>query len=223
MATDQVLTGSAPAGARGTSAATPPRRAPSRLPSLTGLRFLAALAVLPHHAFLPIPPLRLLADDATQFRSYRWFNQAGGPGVPFFFVLSGFVLTWPARHDDTTTSFWRRRFVKIYPVYVIARALAMGLFAAPATSDGVAVADLFVVHVWVPEYFTNFSVDCPSWSLGVEAFFYLCFPLLLRLFQRIDAAHLKYWIAGVIAAVWATPALAYGLFSKTELAPSGPT
>ncbi|MCG8970427.1 acyltransferase family protein [Streptomyces sp. CL12-4] len=105
MATDQVLTGSAPAGARGTSADPPPRRAPSRLPSLTGLRFLAALAVFAHHAFLPIPPLRLLADDATEFRLYRWFNQAGGLGVSFFFVLSGFVLTWSARHDDTTTSF----------------------------------------------------------------------------------------------------------------------
>ncbi|MEU6105769.1 acyltransferase family protein [Streptomyces flaveolus] len=222
MATDQVVTGSAPAGARGTSAAAPPRRpVPSRLPSLTGLRFLAALAVFAHHAFLPIPPLRLLADDATEFRLYRWFNQAGGLGVSFFFVLSGFVLTWSARHDDTTTSFWRRRFVKIYPVYVIAWALAMGLFAAPATSDGVAVANLFMVHVWVPEYFTNFSVDSPSWSLGVEAFFYLCFPVLLRLFQRIDAAHLKYWIAGGVALVWATPALAYGLFSKTELVPSG--
>ncbi|MFF4562644.1 acyltransferase family protein [Streptomyces sp. NPDC001435] len=226
MATDQVLTGSAPAGesgvgAQAAEAAEPKRAQISRLPSLTGLRFLAALAVFAHHAFLPIPPLRLLADDRTEFRLFRWFDQAGGLGVSFFFVLSGFVLTWSARDNDTTTGFWRRRFVKIYPNYVVAWVLAMVLFASDYTSTRIAVANLFMVQVWVPKYFTNFSVDSPSWSLGVEAVFYLSFPLLLAVFRRIDARHLKYWIIGAIAAVWATPAVAYAAFPKTPLVPSG--
>ncbi|WP_405828307.1 acyltransferase family protein [Streptomyces sp. NBC_01176] len=220
MATDQVLTGSAPAGESG-AAAEPKRPRPSRLPSLTGLRFPAALAVFAHHAFLPIPPLRLLADDRTEYRLADWFGQSGGLGVAFFFVLSGFVLTWSARDSDTTTAFWRRRFVKIYPIYVVAWALAMLLFAGSYTSTRVAVANLFMVQVWVPSYFTNFSVDSPSWSLAVEAVFYLCFPLLLHVFRRIDPRHLKYWIAGGIAAVVATPALAYALFPKTPPVPSG--
>ncbi|MFE0511300.1 acyltransferase family protein [Streptomyces sp. NPDC058964] len=226
MATDQVLTGSAPAGESGpagaSSAAAEPQRARvSRLPSLTGLRFPAALAVFAHHAFLPIPPLRLLADDRTEFRLFRWFDQAGGLGVSFFFVLSGFVLTWSARDTDTTTGFWRRRFVKIYPNYVVAWVLAMVLFASPYTSTHVAVSNLFMVQVWVPSYFTNFSVDSPSWSLAVEAIFYLGFPLLLAVLRRVDPRHLKYWITGAIAAVWATPAVAYALFPKTPLVPSG--
>lgn len=224
MATDQVLSGSAPAGESSlgaTEAAEPKRAQISRLPSLTGLRFLAALAVFASHAFLPIPPLRLLADDRTEFRLYGWFGQAGGLGVSFFFVLSGFVLAWSARDNDTTTGFWRRRFVKIYPAYVVAWVLAMVLFAGDYTSTRIAVANLFMVQVWLPDYFTNFSVDPPSWSLGVEAFFYLSFPLLLAVFRRIDPRHLKYWIIGAIAAVCATPAVAYAAFPKTPLVPSG--
>ncbi|MFJ8025244.1 acyltransferase family protein [Streptomyces sp. NPDC096311] len=220
MATEQVLTGSAPADESG-EAAEPKRPRVSRLPSLTGLRFPAALAVFAHHAFLPIPPLRLLSDDRTEYRLADWTSQAGGLGVSFFFVLSGFVLTWSARRGDTTTGFWRRRFVKIYPNYVVAWALAMLLFASSYTSTHVSLANLFMVQVWVPSYFTNFSVDSPSWSLAVEAVFYLSFPLLLSVLRRIDARHLKYWITGAIAAVWATPALAYALFPKTPRVPSG--
>lgn len=221
MATDHVLTRSAPAGERPPEAvATPRSPGAARLPSLTGLRFPAALAVFVHHAFLPIIPLRLLADDDTADTLAGWFAQAGGLGVSFFFVLSGFVLTWSARDRDTTKAFWRRRFVKIYPMYVVTWALAVSLFAMYYTSIGVAVANLFMLQVWVPEYMTNFSVDAPSWSLAVEAIFYLSFPMLYKAFQRIDAARLKYWITGAVAAVVATPALAYALFPSSPRIPS---
>jgi peptidoglycan/LPS O-acetylase OafA/YrhL len=220
MATEQILTGPAPAGERSTAAE--PKRSPvSRLPSLTGLRFPAALAVFLHHAFLPIPPLQLLSNDRFEYRMANWFSQSGGLGVSFFFVLSGFVLTWSAREGDAPASFWRRRFVKIYPVYVVGWLLAMVLFASPTTSTHVAIANLFMVQVWVPNYWTNFSVDSPSWSLAAEAIFYLCFPLLLRAFRRINASHLKYWILGMIGAVVATPALAYALFPNTPGVPGG--
>jgi len=227
MATDQVLSGPEPAtaeggpGVRAAAAAEPQAARTPRLPSLTGLRFLAALTVFVYHCFIPIPTLRLLADDRLEFRLFGWFDQAGGLGVAFFFVLSGFVLTWSARESDTTTGFWRRRFVKVYPNYVVAWVLAMVLFASSATSSGIAVSNLFMVQVWTPDYYTNFSVDPPSWSLGVEALFYLSFPLLLALFRRIDPRRLKFWIAGTIALVWATPAIAYAAFPATPLVPSG--
>lgn len=193
----------------------------ARLPSLTGLRFPAAFVVFLHHSFLPIPPLRLLADDRTADRLSSWTGQLGGLGVSFFFVLSGFVLTWSARSGDTTTGFWRRRFVKIYPNYLVLWALTLGLFAYTYTPARVAVANLFMLQVWWPAYFTNFSVDAPSWSLAAEAVFYLSFPLLHRWLKRIDARNLKYWIGGAVAAVFATPALAYALLPGTPGVPRG--
>ncbi|KPC93336.1 isovaleryltransferase, partial [Streptomyces sp. NRRL F-6602] len=60
-------------------------------------------------------------------------------GVSFFFLLSGFVLTWSARPGDTYGGFLRRRLVKIYPNHLFTFCLAMVLFAAAATPPGTAV------------------------------------------------------------------------------------
>ncbi|PZT74844.1 MULTISPECIES: acyltransferase family protein [unclassified Streptomyces] len=195
----------------------------SRLPSLTGLRFPAALLVFLYHAALPIPALRLLQDDSVVGDFYLLAGQAGGLGVTFFFVLSGFVLTWSVRKQDTARAFWRRRFVKIYPNYVVAWVLAMVLFASAYTSTGTALANLLMVQVWSPDFNTYFSVDPPSWSLGAEAVFYAAFPLLNNAFRRIAPAHLKYWIIGAIVVVVATPALAYALLTNTPGIPGGET
>ena len=200
---------------------TPGRERRPRLPSLTGLRFPAALLVFAYHAALPIPALRLLADDTDVGTFAHVTGQAGALGVTFFFVLSGFVLTWSARSGDTVTGFWRRRFVKIYPNYVVAWVLAMILFAGAYTPTDWAVTNLFMLQVWVPEFDLNFGVNPPGWSLGAEAFFYLAFPFVHDLCRRIRPEHLKYWIGAVIAAIVATPAVAYGLFPDSPAVPGG--
>ncbi|MEU6867558.1 acyltransferase [Streptomyces sp. NPDC046876] len=182
-----------------------------RLDSLTGLRFPAALLVFLFHASLGVPWIRLFDSDAANDGFAKYVSQAGALGVTFFFVLSGFVLTWSAREKDTFRAFWRRRFVKIYPNYVITWALALLTFAAVMTKPWQAVVNLLMVQVWVPDFATNFSVDPPSWSLGAEAIFYLSFPLLYLLIKKIDPARLKYWIAGTITAVVLTPTLTYAV------------
>ncbi|WP_328956011.1 acyltransferase [Kitasatospora purpeofusca] len=220
MATDRLLAQPGPRPAGGSGARTTQPSA-SRLPSLTGLRFPAALAVFAYHAALPIPTLRFFADDSTEFRFVDLADQAGGLGVAFFFVLSGFVLTWSARPGDTATGFWRRRMVKIVPNYVVAWALAMIFFAGSYTPVRTAVLNLLMLQVWIPDFNTYFSVDPPSWSLGAELVFYLSFPLLHRALRRIRPERLLYWIGGTVAAIVATPALAYLVLPDTPGVPGG--
>ncbi|MCX4753843.1 acyltransferase family protein [Kitasatospora purpeofusca] len=220
MATDRLLAQPGPRPAGGSGARTTQPSA-SRLPSLTGLRFPAALAVFAYHAALPIPTLRFFADDSTEFRFVDLADQAGGLGVAFFFVLSGFVLTWSARPGDTATGFWRRRMVKIVPNYVVAWALAMIFFAGSYTPVRTAVLNLLMLQVWIPDFNTYFSVDPPSWSLGAELVFYLSFPLLHRALRRIRPERLLHWIGGAVAAIVATPALAYLVLPDTPGVPGG--
>src|ERR1700710_2004563 len=84
-----------------------------RLPSLTGLRFLAALFVFGFHITLsasPTPPNHPINPFANPrlATDLEWlFGKAGYLGVSFFFVLSGFVLTWSNKTTDTKSSFWR--------------------------------------------------------------------------------------------------------------------
>ncbi|WP_371663129.1 acyltransferase family protein [Streptomyces sp. NBC_00280] len=184
-----------------------------RLDSLTGLRFPAALLVFFSHTALL--SLRLFDDEQVAMDYFRATSFAGALGVTFFFVLSGFVLTWSAREQDTARAFWRRRFVKIYPNYVVTWALALLLFASSITPVRVALANLFMVQSWVPspEYIS--SVNPPSWSLGCEALFYASFPVVHRLLRRVRAEHLKYGLIAALTAVVLTPLLAYALMPDT--------
>jgi peptidoglycan/LPS O-acetylase OafA/YrhL len=79
-----------------------------------------------------------------------------------------------------------------------------------------------MVAVWVPSFSTGYSMDPVSWSLGVEVFFYLLFPLLLIGVRRIPAQQLKYWIGAVVLGIMAVPLIAYTAFSNKPYAPVGP-
>lgn len=76
------------------------------LPSLTGLRFCSALLVFLYHTTLlsnPIAPANQQSFFGNRHQAYalaRLFGSAGYAGVSFFFVLSGFVLTWSLRPTD---------------------------------------------------------------------------------------------------------------------------
>ena len=98
-----------------------------RLDSLTGLRWWAAFAVFCYHMmnFAPVPGLGAVA-------------RYGNHGVAFFFVLSGFVLTWSARISGTTVAnFYWRRLARIYPAHVVALLVAIPVFysVTSATPD----------------------------------------------------------------------------------------
>src|SRR5438105_14109782 len=96
--------------------------AKSRLDALTGLRFLAAAAVALAH--LP----RLHLDPSLPPTARRLFME-GGAGVPFFFVLSGFVLAYSYHDRLARPSGWElgryalSRFARIWPVYLLSVAL----------------------------------------------------------------------------------------------------
>ncbi|MDX6353248.1 MAG: hypothetical protein QOF98_151, partial [Streptomyces sp.] len=146
----------------------------TELPSLTGVRFCAALLVFLYHATLlsnPIAPATrqtLFKDQGQADALARFFDPAGRIGVSFFFILSGFVLTWSARSVDTAPRFWRRRLVKIFPNHLVTWALAMILFAGAYTPVGSWLPNLFLVHSFISDPRTFSGVNPPSWSLCCE-------------------------------------------------------
>lgn len=149
-------------------------RAPgsSRLPTLTTLRALAALAVFGYHA-----------GRITGWEPLKAISGTGYAGVAFFFVLSGFVLSW-SFHPLAATVFFHRRFARVYPLHLVT-ALAVALvFGFPEL--GVAVANLLLLQAWWPTEQVAFALNGASWSLSAEAFFYACFPLLAAYLAGLD-------------------------------------
>jgi peptidoglycan/LPS O-acetylase OafA/YrhL len=216
-------TGGVTTTSAGATAPAAARKPVDRLNTLTGMRFAAAVLVFLYHSSLFRPDLRLMSLKSSAFTHWHdWAAPLGGQGVAFFFTLSGFVLTWSSRTSDTSRAFWRRRLVKILPDYVITWALAGFLFAFAITPGFTATINLLMVAVWVPTFSTGYSMDPVSWSLGVEVFFYLLFPLLVIGVRRIPLQQLKYWIGATILAIMAVPLIAYTAFSSKPYSPVGP-
>nr|WP_253267679.1 acyltransferase [Streptomyces asoensis] len=185
----------------------------SRLPSLTGMRFFAAFLVFLFH-------LSLLDAYSTPGQGHGPFASAlkngGWAGVTFFFILSGFVLAWSARDNDTTRAFWGRRLAKVYPNHVVTFFFALAMYAYASATWGRGVPNLLLLQAWIPKADVFFSVNNPSWSLSCELVFYLLFPLLHRAVQRIRAERLWWWAAGTATAIVLLPLL-------VQLSPTGET
>lgn len=166
-----------------------------RLPSLTGLRFWAALLVVLYHLSHGIGRVPVVSDLV-------WF---GRTGVTFFFVLSGFVLTWTyldARPRLTT--FWWRRLARIWPMLAVSSVLVVAVsYAATGRVDvGQAVSMLTLVQAWRLEWLSSTN---GSWSLSVEAFFYAVFPLLLAaVATRVGRRSLWVAVLASLLLLWAS-------------------
>lgn len=181
----------------------PPRRASlgalgERLPSLTGMRALAGLSVFLTHAIA----LSLFTDQTFALNYILFLANSGSFGVAFFFVLTGFVVTWSAKPGERATRFWRRRFFKLYPTHVVVSVIILVLLLVSGSpAEWVqALASFALVHAWVPDVnFLLYAVNGPSWSLNIDVLAYACFPLLYLWIRRIRPERLWWWVLGVMA------------------------
>ncbi|CAO5179464.1 exopolysaccharide production protein ExoZ [Frankia sp. AiPs1] len=171
----------------------------SRLPSLTGIRSIAALLVFTFHAQWEN---RLIAGGSAGDDLSHTLDRVGNWGLGLFFLLSGFVLTWTARPDDSSRAFWRRRLAKVYPNHLTTFVLAVVILLTTAQSIplGHWLPNLFLVQTWLPDNPRVISLNGVSWSLSAELLFYLSFPFLLAVVNRIRDERL--WLgAGVVASL----------------------
>ncbi len=131
----------------------------------------------------------LSKDPGSLFnRIYHAYLSEGFIGVGFFFVLSGFILSYnyAARMSDGRTTkqrFWWLRFSKIYPSYLLALLLAIPLKLYDLTADTLVVLAKLATHgLLLQSFFAPafaFYFNPPAWSISDEAFFYLLFPFLI--------------------------------------------
>jgi peptidoglycan/LPS O-acetylase OafA/YrhL len=186
-------------------------------PALNGLRFLAALAVVIFH-YAP----RVAGYAGIPAFVKNTVNE-GPAAVGFFFILSGFVLAhrhlYGARRSQSSGEFYWSRFVRLYPAYLLAFLLFLPVAvqrfwlnpatraAGPHTFVISAVLSLLMVQSWTP---LAQAWNGPSWSLSVEAFLYLMFPLMAVRFSRLS----RKAAAAVMCVSWLFPsASAFGYVS----------
>jgi peptidoglycan/LPS O-acetylase OafA/YrhL len=161
--------------------------------NLNALRFFAAVAVIFHHV------------EQYKFWSNLpnvWGNTSidalGHKAVSFFFVLSGFLITYllmeeHKRTDDISIrNFYVRRILRIWPLYYLIVLICM--FFLPFVFDTwnfggdffarnywlVTILLLLVLPNLVRTFVPNVVGGNQLWSIGVEEQFYLVWPVLVK-------------------------------------------
>jgi peptidoglycan/LPS O-acetylase OafA/YrhL len=189
-------------------------RATAEILPLTGLRFVAAFVVFLFHMNmrwpLGLPPM---------------FNNVlgqGAIGMSLFFMLSGFVLSYRYGSGDySVKSYLVSRVARIYPVYLVAAVvtlpwlgIALSHQHREALWHNIAQAVLLIgsnvllLQAWFTPMFSLWN-NGGSWSISVEAFCYVCLPLLLPLLMRCSKQHvpkvlLGAWLLALLPGLVAT-------------------
>ncbi len=157
----------------------------SYIPSLTGIRAIAAFLVFFHHfnqADYPYPIFRVLNELHI--------------GVTIFFVLSGFLICFRYYHHVAISGSWFRKYIKnriarIYPMYALLT-IATFVYAYVSGNDAayhdfepksvlIGMNLLFVRGFFDDLKFTGVG---QGWSLTVEECFYLSAPFFFVLLKR---------------------------------------
>ena len=151
-----------------------------KINQLTFSRFFLALLVVIFHFGDGVWPFRYAASQYVVDKAYI--------GPSFFFVLSGFVLVIAYFHtgDINNLNYYRNRFARIYPIYLVSLAMTLVYFIASGKTDHVSLTDLilctFSLQSWVPGH--ALALNYPGWTLSVEVFMYAVFPILVHHIYR---------------------------------------
>lgn len=186
-------------------------------PDLDGWRFVAFFVVFVAHTSRTLPDLIYFGPEL------KWLSiplarmfQLGDAGVAFFFVLSGFLITYLLLEETRQTGrfsigfFYVRRTLRIWPLYFAV--LTFGFVIYPAIKNATSASESINIesqwYYWI--FLSNFDVmkipagegvmmTFVTWSVAVEEQFYLVWPLLFIIIpRRYYGAIFPLIIAGVL-------------------------
>lgn len=179
------------------------RQGSGKLLTLEAGRFLAALFVMLFHYSAVVGEAygRVLLDDILR---------PGHVGVPYFFVLSGFIIYHVHRNDlarpNRLANFAWRRAVRLYPMFwIISLVMLAGFIAIPSLAGErtITPAGLIADFLLLPHADAILSI---SWTLRHEMIFYLLFALAIWKGAR------AFWLV----AIWIAASLAAAIIAPTD-------
>ncbi len=147
---------------------------------LFGLDLLRAIAII-----------WVMLFHATKYGTpYREFSGLGWMGVDLFFVLSGFLIGSQLfklicqRQEINLSEFYLNRIFRILPAYMVVLII---YFLVPFTREGNGLQPLwqflsFSVNLFIDT--SNNNTFSHVWSLCIEEYFYLFFPIAVLLLMN---------------------------------------
>ncbi len=167
---------------------------------LNGLRFFAAFAVIITH----IEMIKGQMDCPSLYMDNAFIRELGSLGVIFFFVLSGFLITYLLLKEKEKTGtinvkkFYIRRILRIWPLYFLI--VLLGFFVLPHLQfmdlpyfskfkSHQSVLNLVLFLIMLPNLAFAIYKPVPhigqTWSIGVEEQFYILWPWVVKKSKNI--------------------------------------
>lgn len=183
------------------------------IPSLTPLRGIAALMVVIYHFQVLVMPV---VDPKNSFLINKWYLM-----VDFFFVLSGFIITHVYQKKFETGFQWNvfkkfmlARFARLYPLHLATLLIMILLYCGIQFAGLINNLPLFMqrtldIHAILPNIFLIQTIglfpeptwNTPSWSISVEWWTYILFPIFISLLTK-QKRLFKYTASLVILGVY---------------------
>lgn len=159
--------------------------------NLDGLRFISFFYVFLAHSFPTSDPVIYNSHWYRFFKGRIFFD--GEPGVSFFFVLSGFLITYLLLQERSFTNkinlklFYIRRILRIWPLYYFS--VFFGFIIFPILKQAFGGTPNESANFFLSSTFLNnfdrilhgnpdSSILSVLWSVAIEEQFYLIWPLL---------------------------------------------
>jgi peptidoglycan/LPS O-acetylase OafA/YrhL len=159
----------------------------SRFAVLDPLRFVAALFVLIYH-------YSIFYDLNSHTQYFLTVAKYGYLGVPFFFMLSGFVISSSA-DKATPLTFAVARARRLYPAFVACLIITLSV-AYFCTGQVWPLKDTILNALILNDYFHIANIDGVYWTLQAELKFYGCVFILISMGQfKLHQYWLPIWLA----------------------------
>jgi peptidoglycan/LPS O-acetylase OafA/YrhL len=180
-------------------------------PNLDGLRFISFFVVFLHHCYLWFFN-NLQQSSPTAYGLQAFLFKYGSLGVNFFFVLSGFLITYLLIKEKEVTgtihvgNFYVRRILRIWPLYFLC--ILLGFIVWPMLKQMTGEAANESAHIWYYiflignfDYMHTWPVKPEAitilvlWSVCVEEQFYLAWPVVLKI---VPTKYYKFIFIGIM-------------------------
>ncbi len=147
------------------------------------IRLLAASQVLIYHGIYHLDPPGL--DECWLFRWLIYF-----PGVPVFFVISGFLVSASFERSSSQWNYWSNRALRIFPALWVCFAVSFvsvllidkSLFGTASLRDLLVwlATQLTIFQYYNPDFLRPYGVGALNgslWTIPVELQFYIALPI----------------------------------------------
>lgn len=124
------------------------------------------------------------------------------PGVPIFFVISGFLISAAYQRSPDIRNYYQNRLLRIYPALWVCLAvsiLSVILIAPPESvgiKEGIAwlIAQISIGQFYNPDFLRYYGLGALNgslWTIPVELQFYLALPVIFLALRKLNNTNIS--------------------------------